>query len=251
MTHPVKLENVEGTSSAVVVCEHASRFIPPEYKNLGLDTAAAVSHAAWDLGALGVTQRLAKALNAVAVTGTISRLVYDLNRPPCAHDAMTPKSELIDVPGNVGLSEDERAERVARVYEPFRQALSKQMSCTRTPVLITIHSFTPIYHGKPRAVEIGILSDSDTRLADAMIGVAKKHTPLTVERNAPYGPENGVTHTLRAHALANGYPNVMLEIRNDLIDTKIQQIRIADMIAGWITEAFESLGLDGELQCKM
>lgn len=250
MTHPVRLENAAGASSAVIVCEHASHFIPPEYDCLGLDCEAALSHAAWDPGALGVTRRLAEVLDAATLTGTISRLVYDLNRPPSAHDATPLKSEQIAVPGNVGLTDADRARRVSDVYVPFQEALKTQLAKTKNPVLITVHSFTPIYHGQPRAVEIGVLHDADTRLADAMLAISDKHTSLNVQRNSPYGPEHGVTHTLREHAIRDGRPNVMLEIRNDLIKTDTQQVHFADMIAAWAAEAFEAIGIEGDLRCK-
>lgn len=249
MTHPVMLENAGGTSSALIVCEHASNHIPAEYDNLGLDEAAASSHVAWDPGALGVTRRLAANLNAVAVTGTTSRLVYDLNRPPDAHDAMTPKSELFDIPGNVELSDEARAARVANVYKPFRASLADQVKQTHHPVLVTVHSFTPVYYGRKRDVEIGILNDTDTRLADAMLKVAGNHTSMNVQRNAPYGPENGVTHTLREHAIPDGHLNVMLEIRNDLIAIDLQQNYIGDLIGAWVAEAFDLTGCAGEITC--
>lgn len=40
---------------------------------------------------------------------------------------------------------------------------------------------------------------------------------MDVRRNEPYAPSDGVTHTLKVHGLANGIPNVMLEIRNDIL----------------------------------
>ena len=249
MTHPVKLVNAGGTSSAVVVCEHASNYIPSKYNNLGLDRAAVASHAAWDPGALGVTRRLAANLNAVAVTGTISRLVYDLNRPPDAHDAMTSKSELFEIPGNVDLSGEAREARVANYYEPFRSCLADQLAMTQHPVLITVHSFTPVYYGEKRDVEIGILNDSDTRLADAMLKAAGNHTSMNVQRNVPYGPENGVTHTLREHAIPDGHLNVMLEIRNDLIALDVQQNFVGDLIGAWVAEAFDLTGCKGRITC--
>ena len=105
------------------------------------------------------------------------------------------------------------------------------------PAIVTVHSFTPIYHGKPRNVEIGILHDSDTRLADAMLAVASEFTDLNVERNEPYGPQDGVTHTLKEHGLAHGHPHVMLEIRNDLITTEAEQRQMAEMISNWLRAA--------------
>ena len=239
MKTPYEIWNGSGASPVVIVCEHARHFIPAKYANLGLDDAAAVSHAAWDPGALAVTQRMADNMDAVAVTGTISRLVYDLNRPPSSPEAFRDKSERIDVPGNAGLSPDECAKRAAQIYEPFSQAVSEQLAKNTHPILITVHSFTPVFHGQPRDVEIGILHDSDTRLADVMIKLAAKYTRLKVACNAPYGPEDGVTHTLSKHAIPAGYPNVMLEIRNDLIEETAQQIDIADMLTVWVTDAIE------------
>jgi predicted N-formylglutamate amidohydrolase len=104
-------------------------------------------------------------------------------------------------------------------------------------VIVTIHSFTPVYHGQHRAVEIGVLHDSDARLADAMLDIAGRHTPLNVLRNAPYGPQDGVTHTLKEHAIRSGHLNVMIEIRSDLIETQRQQTDMAAMLAGWIAAA--------------
>jgi predicted N-formylglutamate amidohydrolase len=53
-----------------------------------------------------------------------------------------------------------------------------------------------------------------------------------VERNEPYGPEDGVTHTLRLHALPNGLLNVMIEVRNDLIQDEEGQRVAADFLHG-------------------
>jgi len=142
---------------------------------------------------------------------------------------MPERTGTMAVPGNVGLDEAARAARAARVYAPFTRATSDLIARrgrAGTPfALITMHSFTPVWMGQPRAVEIGILHDSDARLADAML--AQEVPGRQVERNAPYGPADGVTHSLRLHGIANNLPNVMLEIRNDLIATPAQQDRIA------------------------
>jgi predicted N-formylglutamate amidohydrolase len=247
--HPVEVLNADGTSVVVIVCEHASNFIPSQYDQLGLDDAALGLHVAWDLGALGVTRRLAGKLDAVAVIGTVSRLVYDLNRPPMADDATPSKSEQIVVPGNKELTDAARRQRVTDIYKPFQDELHAQLAKTENVVLVTVHSFTPVFDGKARAVDIGVLHDVDTRLADAMLAISGKHTTLMVARNAPYGPEHGVTHTLRTHAIPTGRPNVMIEIRNDLIKTSSQQIAIADMIATWVAEAFEAINVEGDVRC--
>ncbi len=245
----VQLVNT-GSSPIVLVCEHASRTIPAESHNLGLPEQHLDSHAAWDPGALGVATRLADRLDARLVAGAVSRLVYDLNRPPEAPDAITAQSELIAVPGNRDLDTAQRADRVARFYAPFQTALAQTIAAISQPVIVTIHSFTPIYHGQTREVQIGILHDTDRRLADAMLDIATRHTALHVGRNQPYGPEHGVTHTLRDHALKGGHLNVMIEIRNDLIARPEQQDDIADMLGAWIKAALKSATARGQMQCE-
>ena len=237
--------NADGVGPAVILCEHASNHIPADYDGLGLDASARDSHAAWDPGAEDVAKRLSEALNAPMIAGRISRLVYDCNRPPEAPSAMPERTETIAVPGNVGLDETACRARVARVYEPFRRAtfdLIARRDRAGTPfALITMHSFTPKWMGQPRAVEIGILHDSDARLADAML--AQDVPGRRVERNAPYGPADGVTHSLRLHGIANDLPNVMLEIRNDLIATPAQQDRITTELLGLLRPALARLNL--------
>ncbi|SMX23719.1 N-formylglutamate amidohydrolase [Boseongicola aestuarii] len=245
----VSLANAGGSSSVVLVCEHASNDIPARFNGLGLSADDRKSHAAWDPGALGVAQSLSRHLDAPLVSSRISRLVYDCNRPPEAPDAMPERSEVIEVPGNRSLSAIDRNERVAAYYLPFRAALSRTIQQMTRPIIVTVHSFTPVYHGALRTVEIGVLHDSDTRLADAMLQTADAHTRADVQRNQPYGPEHGVTHTLKEHAIRDGHLNVMLEIRNDLIASTEQQENFGAMIAGWLVDAVALIGIQGDVKC--
>jgi predicted N-formylglutamate amidohydrolase len=235
----------------VLVCEHATPYIPASFENLGLSAATTKSHAAWDPGAMAVARHLSETLDAVLIAATVSRLVYDCNRPPDAPDAMPARSEVIDIPGNHALTPEQKATRIATCYEPFRKTLADRIALTRTPVIVTVHSFTPVFHGEKRTVEIGVLHDCDARLADAMIDRAAHHTRAKVQRNQPYGPEHGVTHTLKEHATRHGHLNVMLEIRNDLITTAPQQHEMAAMLAVWIADALAQSGVKGAVQCSV
>lgn len=237
------LYNEGGRAQCVLACEHASNAVPGEYAGLGLDDEALGSHVAWDPGALAVATALADRLDAPLVHQLVSRLVYDCNRPPHEPSAMPASSEVYRIPGNEGLSDASRADRVARFYEPFRRALSAQIGRRPVPpALVTIHTFTPVYFGRPRAVEVGILHDDDARLADAVLEAALARGGHAVERNQPYGPRDGVTHTLREHALPRGLPNVMIEIRNDLVADEAGQRAMADWLAAIISEALETMG---------
>lgn len=234
----VSLVNSQGKAAVLIVCEHASNFVPAKFADLGLSKDVLQSHVAWDPGADKVAQHLSKLLDAPYVKGEISRLVFDCNRPKSAPSAIPEKSEVFDIPGNQNLSVADRDARVSEIYQPFEDCLAKAVSNFETlPAIITIHSFTAVYAKVSRVVELGILHDKDTRLADAMLAVANKHTSMVTLRNEPYGPENGVTHTLTTHANPISAPSVMIEVRNDFLTTDAQCEDIAIMLHGLIVEA--------------
>lgn len=242
----VDILNPDGKGPIVLVCEHASNHIPPEFGDLGLAAEARLSHIAWDPGAYPVAKAMSALLDAPLLSPRVSRLVYDCNRPPEAESAMPARSEIFDVPGNAGLDAAQRAARATRFYHPFREALAafldRRIAAGETPVLITVHSFTPVYNGVPRHLDVGILHDADSRLADAMLELCGGATDLRFRRNQPYGPDDGVTHTLRLHALPRGLMNVMIEIRNDLIAESGSQRAMAERLSRCASGALAALG---------
>lgn len=236
----VEIVNPDGGGAFVLACEHASRLIPAEFAGLGLDATARQSHIAWDPGALAVARTLSRRLDSPLVAARYSRLLYDCNRPPEAASAIPETSESYDIPGNRALSAEARAARAARFYRPFHDALAATLDRRpdhtpgRAPALVTIHSFTSVYDGIARDLDIGILHDEDSRLADALLA-ATASAPYTLRRNEPYGPRDGVTHSLRTHALPRGLANVMIEIRNDLLPDAAAQQAMAE----WLSEHLE------------
>ncbi|UWP92917.1 N-formylglutamate amidohydrolase [Aliiroseovarius crassostreae] len=245
----VEVVNRDGAGAVLLLCEHASSQIPAQYEGLGLRDEDRLSHAAWDPGARAVSLYLSQALDAPMVASRVSRLVYDCNRPPEAPSAMPEKSELIEVPGNRGLSWQERRARADQIYVPFCDTVSELITARRArgqqTVLVTIHSFTPVYHGAPRAVEIGILHDADSRLADAMLARSCALPHRRIARNEPYGPADGVTHSLKQHGLSHGLANVMIELRNDLVATPADEVAMAEEILTLLRPALAALEPEG------
>ena len=231
----IDVVNPQGEGGFVMVCEHASNFIPTELGDLGLAGDMLRSHIVWDPGAAAVAQALSAQLDAPLVMPRVSRLVYDCNRPPQAPDAMAEESESHRVPGNVGLSAAERQRRIEQVYLPFCDTLAAilqhKMETGPAPTFVSVHSFTPVFRGRIRELEIGILHDADARLADALLELITAEGALRIGRNEPYGPADGVTHTLVKHAIPLGLPNVMIEIRNDLIADAAGQSAMAVRLA--------------------
>jgi predicted N-formylglutamate amidohydrolase len=239
----VEIINPEGKAPLVLVCEHASNTIPDYFNGLGLSQKARQSHIAWDPGALPVALALSRAFDAPLVCARISRLVYDCNRPPSAPSAIPAKSEDAVIPGNANISQAEGRARIEQIYQPFNQTLehtiARHLANGNKPALVTIHSFTPVFLGRQRLVELGILHSSDTTLADKMLSGAPQITELRVERNQPYGPADGVSHTLDIHGIANGLANVMIEIRNDLLTTPEAVESVAQTLQTMIEQALD------------
>ncbi|WP_010137959.1 N-formylglutamate amidohydrolase [Oceanicola sp. S124] len=233
--------NPEGTGPVVLCCEHASATIPASLDGLGLAPEDRLSHAAWDPGALALSLALSERMGAPLVAARVSRLVYDCNRPPSSPGAMSAKSEVIEVPGNRNLSEADRAARVREVYQPFTETLGAVLD-RHGGALVTVHSFTPVFHGAPRATEVGLLHDSDDRLAVAML--ENWPGPNQAELNAPYAASDGVTHTLHEQGVARGRLNVMIEVRNDLLAEPAQVAAMAEQLCAALSRSLAQLATE-------
>ena len=241
----VAVDNGGGRGAVLLVCEHASNRLPARAGDLGLSREALESHIAWDPGALAVARLMASRLDAVLISQRFSRLIYDCNRPPESPSAMPETSEIYEIPGNHELDVAERYARTAALYVPFHDRISSEIEARlargQQTVLVTVHSFTPVYLGARRAVEIGILHDADSRLADGMLSTAGGRRDYVFGRNDPYGPDDGVTHTLKLHAQPRGLLNVMIEVRNDLIGDAAGQLKAAECLVDLLQSALSEV----------
>jgi predicted N-formylglutamate amidohydrolase len=241
--HPAHLLNAEGKSPIVLICEHASNRLPKSLGTLGLSDEDMQRHIAWDIGAEGTSRILSKLLDAPLILQRYSRLVYDCNRPPEADGAMPQISEVFEIPGNKNLLPSARLARTQEIYRPFHRAvedyLDRRAAEKRLTVIVTMHSFTPVYKGKSRDFDVGFLFDRDNWLANFLI----KAFPTEKARlNEPYGPKDGVMHTTNLHAAPRGLKHVMIEIRNDLIANHAGQNTWANHLTVPLAQAANILG---------
>jgi predicted N-formylglutamate amidohydrolase len=249
MARAVTVENAEGKGPFVLVCDHASNFLPPPYdKSLGVSDAEKSAHIAWDPGALGVAKGLSKNLDAPLVYTTVSRLIIDCNREESRSDLIPCLSETTQIAGNRNLSADEKAFRLNLAHRPFHKAIDKLLNRRKDiglpTAFVSIHSFTPVYKGNSRPWEIGLISDSDRRLADPVVADLNERGDLTVGDNEPYAPSDGVYYTIRRHGENRQLPCLMIEIRNDEVKTAAEEGRWADMLAPILSRAAQ-LGFEG------
>jgi predicted N-formylglutamate amidohydrolase len=235
---PAALVNESGRSPYVLVCEHASNRLPKALGALGLPAAQLQRHIAWDLGAEQLARRISRLTDAPLVLQHYSRLAYDCNRPPDSADAMPEVSETTDIPGNRNLSAADRLARIRDIYRPFHAAvadlLDRRAAEGVRSLVVTIHSFTPVYKGRRRALELGILHDRDTGLAERLMASL---TDVDARFNEPYGPKDGVLHTLNLHAAPRGLGHAMIEVRNDFLADGRGQDAWADRLSASLAHA--------------
>jgi len=204
----------------VLLCDHASNWMPAEYGDLGLPAVELERHIAYDVGAAPLTRELARRLGAPAVLACYSRLLIDPNRGEDDPTLIMRLSDGAVVPGNARLDAPERAYRLARFYRPYHAAVAaavtEGIAAGRPPAVLSIHSFTPVWKGYRRPWHVGILWDRDERLARPLLAALRAEQALRVGDNEPYsGALEG--DTLYRHATLRGLPNALVEVRNDLI----------------------------------
>ena len=242
---PVAVVNVHGRGPIVLICEHASRYIPDPFGALGLSPEDQLRHIAWDLGALGLASELSAMLDAPLVHATYSRLLLDLNRPIDASDSIVETSEGTVIPGNVGIDPPHRELRQQRIYAPFHAELDalvdRRIASGLPTCVVSIHSFTPRYHGIDRPWHVGVISRNDRSLADALLAALGAEPGLCVGDNLPYGPQDGVYHSLERHGEARGLRGAMIEVRNDLLDDADSRKRWAQTLRRTLESALREI----------
>jgi predicted N-formylglutamate amidohydrolase len=243
---PYEILGATRPSRWLITCDHATNTVPPFINggSLGVSTDDMNRHIAYDIGAAGLTRALADSLNAPAILSNFSRLVIDPNR---GEDDPTLLMKLYDgtiIPGNRHADDAELESRKAAMYRPYHAAYAGLAARSDTTVICAVHSFTPQLRGRPpRPWHVGILySHLDMRLAKLLIARLRLETDLCIGDNEPYSghlPGDAIDR----HALRQNRPNILIELRNDLIATHKDQTLWAQRLAPIFTETLAASGL--------
>ena len=227
------------------VCDHASNALPDGYGTLGLEPERLNEHIAYDIGASEATLALAAAYGAGAVLARYSRLFIDLNR---GEDDPTLVMRLSDgqiIPANARIDDAEMARRIKGIYHPYHAAIAERIEALSaqgvTPILISVHSFTPSWKGQSRPWQVGVLWDRDDRLARPLLA-AFRDLGLVAGDNEPY---SGALHgdTMWQHGTMRGFPHVLIEMRQDLVATPEAARAFAHSLKPALDDALSALGL--------
>jgi predicted N-formylglutamate amidohydrolase len=229
-------EIVRGGESASVIltCEHASERMPAPWKWSDADLRLVGTHWAFDLGAADLTRELATKMGAVGVLARFSRLLVDPNRGESEASLFRDVAEGLPVTMNVALSPEDRSARLSTYYRPFHAAIDREVAVTRATTLLSVHSFTPLYEGHQRTLEIGILFDREDALGEMLVG-AFEDAGFRAAPNEPYSGKAGLIHSAATHAEARGLRAVEIEVRQDLAVVAAFRARVIDVLARALT----------------
>jgi predicted N-formylglutamate amidohydrolase len=216
------VERIPGNPACglLLVCDHASNAMPPEYGSLGLPAAELQRHIAYDIGIAETTRHLARLTGAPAVLSTFSRLLIDPNRGEDDPTLVMRLSDGAIVPGNARADDAEIERRLARFYRPYDRAIGEAVAAGlasgRPPAILSMHSFTPFWKGVPRPWHITVLWDADPRFPRPLLRALEAEGDIVVGDNEPYdGALAG--DVVNRHATRRGLANALIEIRQDLI----------------------------------
>ena len=225
----------------VLVADHAGNAIPRALGDLGLSEDDRIRHIAWDIGIAGVAEALAARLDAPLVRQRYSRLVIDCNRDPARADAVPQVSDGSAIPANVGLSQSERAARIAALHTPYHTAIGEALRGQRQPpIVIALHSFTPVMNGCARPWYAGVLHDrGDTRFSGAVLAGLRARVDAPVGDNEPYAMD-GIDFTVPHHCYAAGRLYAELELRQDLVADPPGQQRWAQLLGDVLLAALSN-----------
>lgn len=242
-TPPARIYNPNGASPFLLLGDHAGNAVPAALGSLGLERTELDRHIGWDLGVADLGRSLANLLDAPFISQAYSRLVVDCNRNPDRAEAIADVSDGTSIPGNRGISLQDRLDRVAAIHQPYHNAVARVLAnrdyAGCQSILVSLHSFTPTMAGFARPWEIGVLYERGRdRLAQALLQMIRKQREIALGDNEPYAMDES-DYTIPHHAYPADRLCVELEIRQDLLSTRHDRERWAATLCGWLNASSE------------
>ncbi len=226
--------NPNADAPLIICCDHAGKRIPESLGNLELGRGLLDLHIACDIGAGQVSTMLAHKLNAPLLLANYSRLVIDLNRHLDDPTLIPETSDGVVIPGNAGLSDDRRQQRIDEFFSPYHRRYGEMVDRMQgrfvKPMIIAMHSFAEEIQGVKRPWDFGLLWDDHHDLAQALAANLAKNADLRIGHNQPYHARNPLGYAMMVHAQARDVDMALIEIRQDLIEDHNGQAWAADIL---------------------
>jgi predicted N-formylglutamate amidohydrolase len=238
---PFEILNQDSEEPIVLLCEHAGQAVPKTLNGLGLSQDHYDFHYAYDPGIKALGETLARRLNAFCILGNYSRLVVDLNRPENER-AFPTMGEGYEITGNKNLSAEEMAQRFSEIYDPYHDAVATHIDAViaqgRLPLIVSLHSFTPVFHGEQRPWEIAALWVQDKRPVLPFFSYYQEKG-FCVGDNEPYDARMVRGFSSNRHGDERRLPNILIEWRNDVLAKHEDIEHHADLCADFLSQVIK------------
>lgn len=223
-----------GVGNLLLTCEHASNRVPAPLRTTASDRFWLHTHWAVDIGARTLTRELARRTGSSAVLARFSRLVCDANRPPGHRDFARSEVDGTVLSFNRKLDDEELRRRVGRYHQPYHEAVDAQLRAHQGQVgellLLSIHSFTPVWNQRVRTMDVGVLASTHLDVGRRLQRELDRQGFETAF-NQPYSALDGLIYAAERHGEAHGVVYLELELNQALICTPARAARVAGRIA--------------------
>ena len=228
-----------GPAPVVVICEHASHRVPPPLAKNDSDDPMLLSHWGWDIGVREVGRMVVQQLDAVAVMARFSRLVCDANRDPLQGTFIRSQIEGRPLSFNQSLTDLEVDRRIETYHTRYHRAvhdlIDERVSFGGHFVLLSIHSFTPVWGHGVRDLDFGVLFSMYDDLAH-QLSEQLRMQGYQVALNQPYSAANGMAYSVERHGQSHNIPFLELEINQARLGSLDQARAIGQDLAQALTK---------------
>ena len=243
--------NPRGKTPLILICDHASNYVPSDLKNLGLSSEDIDKHIAWDIGAATLTREISRNMDACAILCNTSRLVVDVNRSPTEAESIPTVSDGVCIPGNQDLRTIDQKQRIEEFFWPYHNAISATIASYRCnngypkniPAIVSIHTFTPYLESSRTSLrpwDVGVLWNRDPRMSVPFIQFLSEHPKeYLIGNNQPYSGKK-YYFSLDFHAGCIGLPHLAIEVRQDLVSREVNGVYWGRIISQIIKKIFET-----------
>jgi predicted N-formylglutamate amidohydrolase len=205
--------------SFIITCEHAGNEIPMEFASFFHPSPEVLtSHRGWDPGALILAEFLAEHLNASLHGFTVTRLLIETNRSLNSPQLFSEFSK--------NIPDAKKLELINEYYHSYRDAVEEEIAELQKPAIhISVHTFTPVWGGKDRQTDIGLLFDPSRQVESALCAIWQRHLKAllpekNIHFNEPYnGTDDGFTSYLRTKFTDESYAGIEIEVNQKYNDT--------------------------------
>ena len=230
---PYGIINPNTLGSFVFTAEHASPAIPSTIQKT--DVPYLQTHWAYDIGILPLMELLCKKNHSQGIYTRYSRLWIDTNRAPNQDGLIKTHIETTPLSFNQSLTEQDKQKRILDIHESYHRVISSSIEAhEQPPLLISLHSFTPIWNNHIRTMDVGVLFDRDENLAHICTKLLREEG-FFVEENQPYSGKNGLIYSAHRHGTENNIPYVELEFNQSIICSPQRIERVAVKLSHVLT----------------